>query len=277
MTDDLNAWSSAETQSTGQDVANSENNEGAIATPAEVITAPNSYRQEFKDSFSSLSPEWQKYLNEREKEYQQGLSRARNSYSWADKFYNDRKDKLSKQGYQSFQDYVEVLDGIANSLDNDPATTLAKLSSMYGVNGSEDTLQRQLNAQSQQIAELQGFLQSRENERVQGEYNKFVNAKDEAGNPLHGYFEDVRGEMQTLLKAGLAKSLEDAYNQALWRVESVRNKMLEENAKKALSAKNVEAKAAKTAAFDPSSKNEGTPKELTLEEEIRQNFQKLGE
>lgn len=271
------AWTSAEGQSSEPSVATSENNEEVIATPAEVITAPNSYRQEFKDSFNTLTPEWQKYLNEREKEYQQGLSKARNNYSWIDKFYNDRKDVLTQQGYKNVQDYLETLDGIAKSLDSDPATTLAKLSSMYGVSSQDDTLQRQLNAQNQAISQLKGYLQSQENERVKNEYDNFVNAKDEAGNPLHAYFEDVKNEMQTLLQAGLAKNFDDAYNQAIWRVEDVRNKLLEAKAKEQLAIKTTQAKVAKTAAFDPQTKKEGEPKKLTLREQIERNYDSLGE
>lgn len=271
------AWTSAEGQSSEPSVATSENNEEVIATPAEVITAPNSYRQEFKDSFNTLTPEWQKYLNEREKEYQQGLSKTRNNYSWIDKFYNDRKDVLTQQGYKNVQDYLETLDGIAKSLDSDPATTLAKLSSMYGVSSQDDTLQRQLNAQNQEISQLKGYLQSQENERVKNEYDNFVNAKDEAGNPLHAYFEDVKSEMQTLLQAGLAKNFDDAYNQAIWRVEDVRNKLLEAKAKEQLAIKTTQAKVAKTAAFDPQTKKEGEPKKLTLREQIERNYDSLGE
>jgi len=273
-----NAWTSAEEQQSSEpSVATSENNQEVIATPAEVISAPNSYRQEFKDSFNTLTPEWQKYLNEREKEYQQGLSKARNAYSWADKFYNDRKEALTQQGYTSFQDYFEVLDGIANALNKDPATTLAKLSSMYQVSGNNDTLQRQLNDLTQEITNLKGYAQSRENERVKSEYDNFVNAKDEVGSPLHPYFEDVRGEMQTLLQAGLAKNFEDAYNQAIWRVEGVRNKLLDAKAKEALTVKTTQAKVAKTAAFDPQSKKEGEPKKLSLREQIERNYDSLGE
>lgn len=272
------AWTSAEQQSSEpEDVATSENNQTEPAEPVEVITAPNSYRQEFKDSFNELSPKWQKYLSEREKEYEQGLSRTRNNYNWVDKYFNDRKESLTAQGYKGSQDYFETLVGIADSLDKDPAATIQRLQSIYGVANENNTLQRQLMEQSQAINQLQGYLQSKENERVKSEYDSFLNAKDEAGNPLHGYFEDVKDEMQTLLKAGLAKNFEDAYNQAIWRVESVRNKLLDDRAKEALSAKTTQAKVAKTAAFDPSSKKEGSAKPLSLREEIERNYDNLGD
>lgn len=272
------AWASAEEQSPEpKEVVTSENNAPETAAPVEVIAAPNSYRQEFKDSFNTLSPEWQKYLNEREKEYQQGLSRSRNAYSWVDKFYNDRKDSLSAQGFKGSQDYLETLVGIADSLDKDPQATIQKLGSIYGVSGQDNTLQRQILAQNQEISELRGYLQAKENEKVKGEFDAFINAKDEAGNPKHGYYEDVKQEMITLLQAGLAKNFEDAYDKAIWQVESVREKILADKAQKALEAKTTQAKVAKTAAFEPSSKKEGTQKPLTLREQIERNYDALGE
>lgn len=258
-----------------ENVATSENNNSETRETVEVITAPNSYKQEFKDSFSTLSPEWQKYLVGREKEYEQGLSRTRNTYSYVDKLFNDRKDNLTAQGYKGAQDYLETLVGIADSLDKDPAATIARLQSIYGVANENNTLQRQLLEQSQAINQLQGYLQSKENERVKGEYDAFVNAKDEAGNPKHAYFEDVKGQMEVLLKAGLASNFEDAYNKAIWQVEDVRNKIVAEQTKAALAEKSNAAGKAKTAAFNPGSKNEPSEKELTLREELERNYQKL--
>lgn len=256
-------------------VAPSENDKTAPAEPVEVITAPNSYKQEFKDSFNTLSPEWQKYLAGREKEYEQGLSRTRNAYSWVDKVFNDRRDNLTAQGYKGVQDYIETLVGIADSLDKDPTATIARLQSVYGVANENNTLQRQLLEQNQAINQLRGILRNQEDERVKGEYDAFVNAKDEAGNPKHGYFEDVKSEMQTLLKAGLAKNFEDAYNQAIWRVESVRNKIMAEKSKTVMDEKAKAADKAKTAAFNPASKGEPEEKELSLREELQRNYHKL--
>jgi hypothetical protein len=104
-----------------------------------------------------------------------------------------------------------------------------------------------------------------------------MNAKDESGNAKHIYFDDVRDEMVALLKSGLAKDYEDAYNQAVWRVESVRNKMIAAQAKAELEQKTATAQKAKTAAFEPTSKTEGTPKKLSLREELERNMAMFGE
>lgn len=271
------AWSSADTQSTEpQDVATSENNNTAPAEPVEIINAPNSYTKEAKDWFNTLPHENQKYLAEREKQFEQGLSRARNQYAWVDKAYNDRKDNLVKQGFNSAQEYYDTLVSIADSLEKDPNGTIAQLQSIYGI-GNDNALQRQLSELQQRVTEQQNYLKQQENKRAMSEYEAFVNAKDENGNPKHGYLEDVKADMVTLLNSGLAKTLEDAYNQAIWRVETVRNKIIEEKAKSNVAQATATAQKAKTAAFEPSAKADATPKKRGLREELEHNFAILGD
>ena len=274
------AWTSAETQSAEQpteDVAASESNNTEPAEPVEVINAPNSYTKEAKDWFNTLPHENQKYLAEREKQFEQGLSRARNQYAWVDKAYNDRKDNLLKQGFNNAQEYYNTLVSIADALEKDPQSTIAQLQSIYGISGNDNALQRQLLDLQQTVANQQNYLRQQENNRIKSEYDVFVNAKDENGNLKHGYFEDVKSDMLALLQAGMAKNFEDAYNQAIWRNETVRNKIIEEQTKVGLQKATATAQKAKTAAFEPTSKGDATPKKRTLREELEHNMAIYGE
>lgn len=250
--------------------------EPAQAPVEEVITAPNSYKQEYKDSFSSLPHDWQKYLATREKEMEQGLSRARNEYNWVNNIYNPRKDALTAQGYNNAQEYFETLVGIADALEKNPAATISQLQSIYGSNNNNPSqIEQQINSLAQSQQEMKNYITAVQNERIVNEWNSFVNAKDEAGNPKHPYLEDVKDEMKALFNAGLAKNYDDAYNRAIWQVESVRNKMLAEKNKADLAQKASEAQKVKAAAFNPSSKADGEVKELDLREEIARNFDKF--
>lgn len=279
------AWTSAmgesETQSAEPqtNVATSEDNQTAPAEPVEVITAPNSYTKEMKDNFHTLSSEWQKYLSAREKEYEQGLSRARNQYSWVDKYYNDRKDALTAQGYNNAQEYLNDLVLLSDVLEKDPRAAISALQAQFGIEtgANDNALQRQLNAVSQKLTEQQRYLDAQRQERLKSEYDAFVNAKDDKGNSKHPYFEDVRGEMANLVGAGLAKNFEDAYNQAVWRVESVRNKIIANQAGASVQEKASQALKAKTASFEPQSKTEGQGKKLSLREELERNYDNLME
>lgn len=250
--------------------------EPAQAPVEEVITAPNSYKQEYKDSFSSLPHDWQKYLATREKEMEQGLSRARNEYNWVNNIYNPRKDALTSQGYNNAQEYFETLVGIADALEKNPAATISQLQSIYGSNNDNPSqIEQQINSLAQSQQEMKNYITAVQNERIVNEWNSFVNAKDEAGNPKHPYLDEVKDEMKALFNAGLAKNYDDAYNRAIWQVESVRNKMLAEKNKADLAQKASEAQKVKAAAFNPSSKADGEVKELDLREEIARNFDKF--
>lgn len=274
------AWTSAENPQSAepQNVATSEDNQTAPAEPVEVITAPNSYTKEAKDWFSTLPHENQKYLADREKQFEQGLSRARNQYSWVEKIYNDRKDALTGNGYQNAQAYINDLVLIADALEKDPASTIEALKQNYGLNGSQDNaLQRQLSELTSKLNEQQKYLDAQRAESTAREYQEFVNAKDDKGNLKHPYFEDVKGEMMNLFKAGMAKNFEDAYDQAIWRIEGVRNKIIASQTGAKLEQKATEAQKAKAAGFDPSSKKEGTPRVLSLREELERNYDNLME
>lgn len=270
------AYASATTQSQEPEqdqVAVGEDTKTEPREPAEVITAPASYRQEYKDSFNTLPLEWQKYLASREKEVEQGLSRARNAYSWVDKPFNERKQALQAQGFNNAQEYYTALDNIAVALEKDPLNTIAQLQSAYGVNSSnENALQQQVVSLVAQQQEMQNQLQSIRDARIKSEWESFFNAKDEAGNPKHPYLDEVKGEMQVLLQAGIAKNYEDAYAKAVWQVEDVRNKLMEQKTKESLAKKQAETSKTKAAAFNPTSKSEGEPKELDLREEIARTY-----
>lgn len=278
------AWTSAEgesqTQSSDpQNVATSEDSKPETpAEPQVVITAPHSYKQEFKDSFNTLTPEWQKYLSDREKEVEQGLSRARNQYSWVDKFYTDRKDALTGQGYTNAQDYLSDLVLIHDALNKNPSATIEALKQNYGINESpkeDNALQRQVDSLIEMVGRQQNELNRQQEERIAKSLRDFLEAKDDAGNLKHTYVEDVKGEMANLLSAGLAKDYEDAYEQAIWRVESVRNKIIADKAAGEIASKASVAQKAKTASFDPTPKKEGTVKKLGLREELTRNYDNL--
>lgn len=276
----LKGFASAELQSQAEtSVASGEDNASDTREPTEIVSAPKSYKQEFKDSFKTLSPEWQKYLATREKEYEQGLSRARNAYGWVDKIADAKKDLIAAQGFKNFEDYVNTLIGVADSLEKDPKTVISKLQSAYGISSAanDNTLQKQLSSQNAQISELQKSLEAFLDERAQNEYQAFLNAKDEAGKLKHIYFNDLKDQMQLLLETGLARNFEDAYEQAIWRVDHVRKKVLEDLAKKQIERRGHELKRAQTASFEPASKKDGVVRELSLREEIERNFDRFGE
>ena len=255
--------------------AEEENTTTAPAEPEEVIDAPLAYKQEYKDSFNTLPIEWRKYLSQREKEVETGLSKANSKYNWLDKIYNDRKENLTNQGYKDQKDYIESLVAFGDALSSDPAAAISQLQSIFGVSETNDVMQRQINQLSQQLRNQQSILQAQEQSRLMDEINAFKDAKDAEGNILHPYFEDVRMDMANLGRAGV-QTLEEAYERAIWGNQAIREKLLAAQAKAELDKKVKQANTVKQASFEPSSK--GTPvenKSMTLREELEHNFDNL--
>ena len=278
--DIIKGFASADLQSQAEiNAAEGEDSITDAREPMEVVSAPKSYKQEFKDSFSTLSPEWQKYLASREKEYEQGLSRARNAYVWVDKLAGEKKAVIASQGFKNFEDYVSTLIGVADSLESDPKAMISKLQVLYGVSSAanDNNLQTQLLSQNAQITELQNTLNAFLDERAQREYQAFLNAKDEEGKIKHIYFDELKDQMQLLLQRGLAENLEDAYDQAIWRVARVRDEVLQNLAQRQIGRRENETKRAQAASFEPASKREGSTRELSLREEIERNYDRFGD
>jgi len=265
-------FTAAETQSEVK--AEEENTNPTPAEPEEVIDAPLAYKQEYKDSFNTLPLDWRKYLAQREKEVELGISKANSKYNWLENIYNARKENL---GFKDSKEYIENLVAIGDALNSDPAATISKLQSIFGISEqNNDVMQRQINQLNQALQQQQAFLQSQEDARFMNEIAAFRDAKDAEGNVLHPYFEDVRADMANLGRAGVG-TLEEAYERAIWGNPSIREKLLQAQAKAELDKKVKQANEVKQASFEPTSKSTPKGKELTLREELERNFDNLGD
>ena len=249
----------------------------------EWMDAPKSYTKEYQDTFKTLSPEWRKYLIEREKQVERGFSEKNNridAYKWADNAFNSRQERLAKLGFSKAQDYIEHMTAIDDALELNPAETIKALANAYGVNfgetiNSETEVQRQIANMQQEMQSYKTFIQNQQQMQANNEFNAFINAKDDAGNPKHPYFEDVRTDMQNILRQGGAKNFEEAYSKAIWANEAVRQKLIEESVKQQLNSKVEAAKVAKDAGFTPKSKAQEEVRELSLREELEAQFKEI--
>ena len=278
-------FTSAEEQSETQTISDNVEEQPVSQEPAvidEWMDAPKSYTKEYQDTFKTLSPEWRKYLIEREKQVERGFSEKNNridAYKWADNAFNSRQERMAKLGFSKAQDYIEHMTAIDDALELNPAETIKALANAYGVNFGETTnsdteVQRQIASMQQEMQSYKTFIQNQQQMQANNEFNAFINAKDDAGNPKHPYFEDVRTDMQEILRQGGARNFEEAYTKAIWNNEAVRQKLIEESVKKQLNSKVEAAKVAKDAGFTPKSKAQEEVRELSLREELEAQFNK---
>lgn len=279
-------FSSVETQSETQTISDNVEEQPVSQESAvidEWMDAPKSYTKEYQDTFKTLSPDWRKYLIEREKQVERGFSEKNNrieSYKWADNAFNSRQERMAKLGFNKAQDYIEHMTAIDDALELNPAETIKALANAYGVNFGETTnsnteVQRQIATMQQEMQSYRDFIKNQQQMQANNEFNAFINAKDEAGNPKHPYFEDVKADMSNLLAQGRARNFEEAYNAAIWANEAVRQKLIEESVKQQLNSKVEAAKVAKDAGFSPKSKAQEEVRELSLREELENKFKEI--
>jgi hypothetical protein len=279
-------FSSVETQSETQNISDNVEEQPVSQETAvidEWMDAPKSYTKEYQDTFKTLSPDWRKYLIEREKQVERGISEKNNrieSYKWADNAFNSRQERMAKLGFQKAQDYIEHMTAIDDALELNPAETIKALANAYGVNFGETTnsdteVQRQIATMQQEMQSYRDFIKSQQQMQANNEFNAFINAKDEAGNPKHPYFEEVKADMMALFNEERATNFEDAYQKAIWANEAVRQKLIEESVKQQLNSKVEAAKVAKDAGFSPKSKAQEEVRELSLREELEAQFKEI--
>ena len=273
---------SAETQSKETNANEEQPVNQETAVTDEWMDAPKAYKKEFQDSFKTLSPEWRQYLIEREKQSERGFSdmgNKLNDLKWVDNLYNTRAERLKANGYSKAQDYIEQLAQIEDALSADPQSTLQALAEAYGVKFNDNTalssLQRQVNDVQQLVASQRQYIQQQQQETGNRLVNEFVNAKDEAGNPKHPYFNDVREVMTDLIRKGAANDLDTADNMAIWTNGDIREKLIQAEKAKELAIKVDKAKKAKDAGFNPTSKTVPPAKEETLRESLERFYEEL--
>lgn len=278
-------FASAETQREG--VGNVTEEQPQVQEPAvtdEWIDAPKSYTKEYQENFKTLSPEWRKYLIEREKQVEKGFSdlgNRANANNWVNDVYSARQGRLSKNGINRAQDYFELLANIDDALAKDPKQAIRILAESYGVTQNENNsplsdLQHEVLAIRQAMQNQQAFLVEQQKQQANKVFNDFVNEKDDAGNLKHPYLKEVSQIMHDLIKGGVCSTLPDAYERAVWLNEDVRNKMIADKSKAELNARVADANKAKVVGFAPSSKAEEPVKERTLREELEDAFNKVG-
>lgn len=276
-------FASALTQSEEQTVDQEESNEetSSEALPKEdVIAAPKSYTKQFQESFKELSPDWQKYLIQREKQMEKGFSEMGNKLNaskWPDKFFDERKERLNSLGFEQAKDYFEKLVFLDDAMQQNPVQTLTCLAKAYGIANDNNTSKKMTDAQFKiwsDIAQAQEEFQKRQNDAAFFDVSQFERAVDDKGEKKHPYYELVKNEMISTLKGGEALNLEEAYQKALWLNQETRDKMIENKIKNILDQKFEEAIHAKEVSFSPKSKTQSEPKEMTLREELEAQFRK---
>ena len=266
---------------------NPDDENAVVETPPEIkvvtaITAPSGYTEEFASAFKDLPQEWQIFLCEREAENKEEIAKCRaklDAYNVLETVFGARRDRLAAKGVETIGQWLEGLAWLDEAMDENPASTLAAVAAVYGVDlrssqQAQSALSPAIMARvcklERSYNDLTSYLREMQNRNFDNTLNAFGRQTDREGNLLHPHFEDVKQSICDLLKSGTIADIEEAYQSALWLNPSVRQELVQKQI-------NSEAKAAeqsKKAVFALKGKAEKPERELTLRETIAKNMAK---
>lgn len=192
----------------------------------EPVSAPASWKKEYWDHFKALPPDVQKYIGERENQFQSGVStykqeaeRAKELWGAIAPFTEDLQ-KYNVNPSQWITQLGTVHQRLAKGSIEDKVATLKWVAQSYNIplqaiqTGQIDPMTQQLHPLQETVRQLEGKLNSFQEQAQQQEQAKLQSEIQEFAvkNP---HYEAVRSQMAGLLQSGMADNLQSAYDKAL--------------------------------------------------------------
>jgi hypothetical protein len=208
------------------------------------LHAPKHWSQADRDLFGKAPPDIQQRWLDREKEVQKGvdgkaqeLAAYRREWDPIESAFKPLERELQLMGVSKAQ-FLGSLMETHKWLSQDPVQALRWVAQQYQVDlnqlsadpqeSSVDPTVKALQSELGSVrSQLQGFLTTQQESAHQANLSKvtgFAEAKDEAGKPLHPYFDEVAQDIVKLMRAG-EKDLDTAYKKALRMNEDVFEKV----------------------------------------------------
>lgn len=237
----------------------------APATPAaQAVKAPDGWTAEMKAEFAALPPKVQAEISRRESELTRKISSADDERTFG------RKIKEAAQPYEAviasegstvdaaFKSFLNYNYVMRQGTPQQKVQAILNVARIFNVplqqalqqpqqgnvyqHPAIESLEQRLNRMEQagQTAEQNRKLQ--EDAENQAEIDRF------AADPSHSHFDTVKAHMGALLSVGVAKSLQDAYDQACYAHPDIRSALTTAQAAAAQREQIAKAEAAKKAA-----------------------------
>lgn len=265
--------------------------------PNASLEAPKHWSEGDRTLFSKAPREVQQRWIDRETEQQRGLDAKfqeiagfrREREQW-DEMFSPYKRDLELQGISSTQFLSRLLAGHKYLIDS-PKDAFLWLANQYGVDPKTLFESRESNPQfdklNQGFQSLQQKLEGIETERKRAEQQanlsrveSFAQAKDDKGQLLHPYFDEVAEDVLALMKGGL-RDLDKAYVKAIRMNDGVWQKSQAASQAQAKAAADAQRKAdidkAKRAGVTSETTTaNGTTKPKSLQESLEKAFDGWG-
>jgi hypothetical protein len=206
------------------------------ATPS--VSPPGALKSEFKAKFGELPPEWQQEFSRCESEAQKAL---RNQDE--DRMFGRRINQLvspylptiraeGATPEKAFENYLQTAHVLRQGTPFQKAQALHAIAQQFNVDMNLPLQGAHSNPEiadvRQELAktrsELQALVQQRQQQEDLGLRSQIESFSTQPG---HEHFETVRTHMGALLESGVAKDMEEAYQQAIWAHPDLRSTLVE--------------------------------------------------
>ncbi|KDC22964.1 hypothetical protein AZ20_4212 [Bordetella bronchiseptica E014] len=204
---------------------------------SEIEDAPQSWRKDVADEYKKLPAEVRAEIQRRENDYHKGIEGYKPAVQFAQEIGRaiaPFKSNIENSGVpvaQAVNHLLLIEDRLRNGDEQAKYQTVLKIASDYGIDlqkavqTSPDPrmwqLERQLHEERMARDEFQRSIQDRDATAATSEIESF------AADPLNEHFVVVRGDMAQLLQSGIATSLQDAYDRAVWARPDLRKSLVE--------------------------------------------------
>lgn len=192
------------------------------------VVAPKTWSADEKALFATSDPALQKAIARRDAEIEAGgrqWSEQRQAYEAA---ISPVREVAQKNGVNEAE-AIRRLVNASNYLDSDPVAFIRDLAQQRGIDLTRLTQgnQQPRPQTDPQIAHLANTVAELQAERIASQTadaHKVIESFAKSSG--HEFFEDVRVQMSKLMTAGIATSMDDAYDQAVWARPDLREKVL---------------------------------------------------
>lgn len=226
-----------ETEPVAQDETNVESQPETVS-PED--SAPSSWTKTASGKWSDLPAEVRAEIHKRESDYHKGIEQYKQSAIEAQGITDvlrQNQDLIQASGVAPEQAIAHLMQAhrvLTYGTQEQKRNALAVIARDSGIDLTDlqpapplDPQVRQLMEQNRQLQQFQQQTLQYQNNAVQSEIEAFAN------DPANVHFDTVREDMGNLLQSGMAQTLAEAYEKAVWARPDLRQSLIEDERTKA--------------------------------------------
>lgn len=206
-----------------------------VETPV-VREAPKSWAKEVHEVWAKIDPKAQEYIEKREKDFLAGLDQYKqaaqygNALSEVLKPYTPILQQKGLDAPKAITDLMNAYVALTQGPIEQRKAALSQVAQRFGLaEASADPNAPAIDPRfTQVLSEVEAMKAERAQEKQYIQQQAYSKAEQDvtafASDPKHIYFDEVLPEVEILLRSG--KSLQDAYDQAVWANPVTRQKEL---------------------------------------------------